>query len=306
MAKMKKKTRNIISIILVALLTIGAGFGIHAIVSVKTKTISPSIFSTGSLNVNGEYVASKKSLYNENMFECQGLKIQRDFESTVTYDVHYYDVAGVHLGEENVTGEYYELPTQYENARYCRLEIKPQGGKDISFFERYNIAKQLTITVDKDQDYTKHNKLQSVNAYGYRFNDGKYEKPQKDEIACSPILICDSQGNYYNRIVILTNYDLNVGKIDTIYFVNNNVETTANTGAFVVDKKDLSPDNGKKTIYDGYYCYEITINPAEDFKNVGTGGIGQGCDVFAIFNFVRTQEQPQVYLYNYTTKTAQS
>lgn len=296
MAKMKKKTRNILSIILVALLTIGAGFGIHAIVSVKTKTISPTIFSTGSLNVSGEYVASKKSLYNENMFECQGLKIQRDFESTVTYDVHYYDVVGSHLGKESVTSEYYELPLQYANAKYCRVVITPQGNKDIGFFERYSIAKQLTITVDKEQDYTKHNKLQSVNAYGYKFSSGSYGTFE-DEIACSPIKICDAQGNYYQRIVILTNYDLNVGAIDTIYFINEEVETGSVT---TFDFKKLKTDNGKKTT-DGYYCYEITINPTEDFTKLGTG-----VNVFAVFNFVRTQEQPQVYLYNYTTKTAQS
>ena len=296
MAKMKKKTRNILSIILVALLTIGAGFGIHAIVSVKTKTISPSIFTTGSLNANGEYVASKKSLYNENMFACQGLKIQRDFESTVTYDVHYYDVVGVHLGKESVTCEYYELPTQYANARYCRIEIKPQGGKDISFFERYSIAKQLTITVDKDQDYTKHNKLLSVNENGLKFSKGSYTQNTEDEIACSPIEICDAQGNYYKRIVILTNYDLNVGNITTLYFINNNLETGENI-KYVF--KELSTDNGKKTT-DGYYCYEITVNPT-DFS-----GLNSAVNVFAVFNFVRTQEQPQVYLYNYTTTTAQS
>ncbi len=296
MARLKRRTRNIISIILVTLLTFGVGFGIYSIASVKTKTISSTIFDVGSIDDTGIHKVSKTTLYTKDMFECQGLKIQRDFESTANYNIYYYDVAGDYLGKDACKDEYYDIANSvYSTARYCRIVILPQDGKEIGFFEKYSIANQFKITVNKKQDYTENNKL-SLNENGdyvlktttensttYKYaNNGKL-------IACKPINVTTANKSaYYKRLVILSSYVLTE---EEIYVANGKLDASGTSvNKKLLSKTDESKDylsSGNTT--DGLYYYTITFT-SDDFASSST-------DYYVIFNFLRNQEQPQVYLY---------
>jgi len=114
-------------------------------------------FSRGSLDKNGEYVASKQSLYTEEPFGCYGMTITVDFEARLTYDVYFYDEDGDFVERETgLTGkyEYTELP---EFPMYARVVIYPEvpageNNFEIKFYETYKYAKCMDIQVAKKQD----------------------------------------------------------------------------------------------------------------------------------------------------------
>ena len=291
MAKLKRKTRNILSIILVTLLTFGLGFGIYSIVSTKTKTISPTIFSVGGVSNNGEYIANKTSLYNEEMFECQGLRIERDFESTVKYEIHYYDVVQKYLGSVSCSDDNYVISEPFLNARYCRVVVKPNRTKDIGYFEKYSIAKQLKITVDKDQDYVDNHNVFNYdnNNYGFTVSGSTLNFNSSNVDYDSYYLqVAETKESFaYNRMVILSTYDLNANDITAVYNVGANCpknETAINGNAISFNDKE----NVKNFVTeDGYYAYVITL------KN-----LPENSDCYVVFNTLKSQAKPQVYLYS--------
>ena len=157
--------KNVLIITLVAVLGIGAIAGISSIAKQETKTISSTAFSRGALNQNGFYVESDKSIYTKNLFECQGLEIEPDFETIGNYQVFYYDAEKRFMGttkpfsaqEDGV----YVKGEDFPYAKYCRIVITPTPEKDedgkvdedfkINFYEVYNYANKYKISVNKDQ-----------------------------------------------------------------------------------------------------------------------------------------------------------
>ncbi len=288
MAKMKKKTRNILSIILVALLTIGAGFGIYSIVSTKTKTISPTIFSVGGIGNDGNHTKNKLTLYNEDYIECQGLRIERDFESTVKYDIHYYDVVENYLGSVSCSEDNYVISEDYANARYCRIVIKPQNRtKDISFFETYSIAKQLKITVDKDQDY-----INKHNVFNYEYTNSGFTVTDNTLTFSKSITdfdsyyvkVADALTGKYDYIVLLSTYNLKSGGITSLYSTNDTIPSGAEA-----EGNPVEFTKSFETI-DGYYAYVVSLNNINNNNNKA--------DCYVVFNHLKSQLVPQVYLYS--------
>ena len=121
----------------------------------NTKTISASAFTRGGLDENGEHVETKKSLVTEEAFACIGLRVVPDFDSHLTYDVYYYDY------QDNLIEKRVGLKKTYDEdfplVKTCRIVIHPEGADDkdfeIGYFDVRDIAKKLTITVDKEQEY---------------------------------------------------------------------------------------------------------------------------------------------------------
>lgn len=279
--KLKRKTRNILSIILVTLLTFGLGFGIYSIASTKTKTISPTIFSVGGIGNDGKHIKNKLTLYNEDYIECQGLRIERDFESTVKYDIHYYDVAENYLGSVSCTDDNYSLSNNFSNARYCRVVIKPQNRtKDISIFETYSIAKQLKITVDKDQDYvSKYNVFDyETENSGFNVSSGKLVKNSNNDYNSYYVKVAKEKNYIADRLVILSSYDLKSKEITTVYNTSNFIP---NEG---FSAKEIKLGESFVTA-DGYYAYVI------DLKTIASS------DCYIVFNHLSSQTVPQIYLY---------
>ena len=89
MSKLRRKFKwkNIISFVLVGVLLVGAVAGLGSVFNKDTKTISSTAFAVGGINEKGNYVESKTSIYTKDMFECQGLSIEPDFEATGTTGV---------------------------------------------------------------------------------------------------------------------------------------------------------------------------------------------------------------------------
>ena len=169
--KFKFKKNSKFKKILCAVLVIGAVVGIGALVSSfarnDDKTVRSSEFSVGALDENGKYVEDKQSIYTKDAFECVGLRIEPDFEADLTYDVYYYDANEKLLEAKVGLTEVYD--EDFPLAKICRVVIHPaipegETAKDfkISWNEVKSFAKQVKITVDKNQD---NRYSDSVNLY---------------------------------------------------------------------------------------------------------------------------------------------
>lgn len=164
---MKKKKLNwklILKLSLIALLLVGTVFGIVKKVSIKTKSVSSFNFSRGALDTEtGLFVESKSSLCTQDPIECQGLTITPDFDSKVTYQIFWYSYDDMYFGCTDI----FENNSKFVNevpalARYARIVIYPSlVGSDgeyledptIKLYNVYNIANDLTIKVNKKQNF---------------------------------------------------------------------------------------------------------------------------------------------------------
>ena len=159
MSKFRFKSRGgIIAIIaFVALFILAAALAV-TLFRPEMKTIGSSAFSVGGLNDAGEYVENDQAIYTKNLIECDGLTIERDFESTVKYEVFFYDEEKIFIESSGeLEGNFAEemIP---EGAKYCRIMITPEIPEDVDA-EDFKIgalkvrgyAKQLTVKVDRKQ-----------------------------------------------------------------------------------------------------------------------------------------------------------
>lgn len=168
---MSRKTKSIISgIVLVALI---AGVLALAVswLGKDTKSISSTEFAVGGINEQGNYVESKTSIYTKDMFECQGLTIEPDFEATGTYQVFYYSENKNFLGSTDVMNAedgVYNKGETFAVAQYARVMITPDVPTDedgnveedfkIHFYEVVSYANDYTITVNKKQKFVSASK----------------------------------------------------------------------------------------------------------------------------------------------------
>jgi hypothetical protein len=160
----KSKWKSILCGILVVATLIGACAGIAALGKKETKTIGAGAFKVGGVNENGIYEKSTVSIYTEDMFECQGLVIEPEFEASGTYRVFYYDSNKNFIGATevmNAADSIYTKGNSFILAKYARIMITPdavdedgKADKDfkIRFYEVYGYASDFTITVNKKQE----------------------------------------------------------------------------------------------------------------------------------------------------------
>ena len=172
--KTKKTIKDILSLVLIGALLVGSIAGLNAIINNDTKKLSPSLFSVGSINAQGNYEKSNLSVYTKEMFACDGLTIEPDFEANGTYRVFYYDNNKNFMGAtplmESEDG-IYKTEAEYRFARYARIVITPDtpaddNGDEVEDFKirSYNVStyvRDYTITVNKDQSFNISKKLAS-------------------------------------------------------------------------------------------------------------------------------------------------
>ncbi|MBQ4558147.1 MAG: hypothetical protein IJA61_02080 [Clostridia bacterium] len=133
-------------------LGIGAIMGVGALLDKEeetTKVIKPA-YEIGALAEDGTYLESKGSIYTKEAFECQGLDIDLDFKSNVSYRVFFYDDENFLSSTGDLTENYDETTTP-SLATYARILITPNDDDKISWYEKSGYANQLTISVNKDQ-----------------------------------------------------------------------------------------------------------------------------------------------------------
>ena len=149
-----KRRETLISALLVIAMLLGViGFAI-SFTGKETRTISALSFVKGDLDTSGKYKKSDTAVYTEDMFACQGLIVEPDFESVVKYRVHYYRQDGSYIGSTELLSSSYEKDESFNNAKYARVVVYPTlNSEKIRFWEITTYAKTVTITVNKDQTF---------------------------------------------------------------------------------------------------------------------------------------------------------
>lgn len=157
--KLKVKTKSIIKKVALALAGVVAitavGFGVKAIVDYTKNDLQTANLSydVGNLGSDGKYVNDESTLYTKEAFACYGLQVKPDFDSTVNYQIFYYDILDNYISATEIMSDGYsgEAPV---NGAYARIVIEPREDEDgkISFTEKIKYPSQLEIKVKKNQD----------------------------------------------------------------------------------------------------------------------------------------------------------
>lgn len=157
--KISLKGKSIIKKVALALAGVVAitaiGFGVKAIVDYTQddlKTVSLS-YDVGNLGSDGKYVQDAGTLYTKDSFACYGLQVKPDFDTTVNYQIFYYDILDNYISSTPFLTDGYsgEAPV---NGAYARIVIEPRNDEDskISLWEKYGYTSQLSVKVKKNQD----------------------------------------------------------------------------------------------------------------------------------------------------------
>ncbi len=167
MARKRTFTKNnklvsfICGALAIALLIVGIG-ALSSFTGRESKTISATAFSVGGLDENGRYEADEQSIYTKEAFNCIGLRIEPAFDMEGTFDVYYYDyndnLLDARHGLTRIYDEDYPLA---KTARVVFTPDIPEGESrldwKISSLEVIGFARNLKITVSKDQTYLYEN-----------------------------------------------------------------------------------------------------------------------------------------------------
>ena len=163
--RISRKTQNTIKNIVSVVLVIATVLGVAALFGGLSKKdddervkVYPT-FSVGGLNEVGKYVESEGTIYTKEAFECQGLKIELDFEKTIYYEVFFYTEMGEFLSSTAKTNENSmpELPAGATHARIVitpdweLLEIKKEKEKVVKWYEVAKYANQISVKVNDEQ-----------------------------------------------------------------------------------------------------------------------------------------------------------
>ena len=153
----KKRTwKKILSVGLAALSCAAAVFGVVALTKTlkdETRKVHVS-YSFGVIDeVTGKPDTDlKTSIYTKDAFDAKGLSIELDFESTVTYQVFWYNSVGELLfcSEELSKGAEFYAPAGCK----ARIEVTPELEEDqeeLSWVDMMKYAGEVEIRVDKSQ-----------------------------------------------------------------------------------------------------------------------------------------------------------
>ena len=155
MGRISNKTKEIISVLLVAAIVIAAISGIVVYSARTHRTVSSTVFSRGALDSNGKHINSDTAIYTEELIQCRGLIVEVDFEAKLEYEIFFYRADESFIGSTGPLTEDYEL-SGYDNAKYCRIVITPvlkDGADKIRFWEVLSYADQITVKVAIDQEF---------------------------------------------------------------------------------------------------------------------------------------------------------
>lgn len=152
-----RNLKSIVGVVLVIALVIGIIALFASIFGSKTKRISSSSFAVGGLDVAGQYRESTKCLYSKDAFCCQGLSIEKVFESKSRYEVYYYREDNSFIGKTDMlTDHSYEKGNSFSNAMFARIVITPvlDADENLNILNKGSYANEFNITVLKDQSFT--------------------------------------------------------------------------------------------------------------------------------------------------------
>ena len=234
---MRRKTKSIISGIVLVALVAGVLALAVSLLGKDTKSIGSGKFDVGAINAEGVYVKNDRSIYTKDLIECQGLSIEPDFEATGTYQVFYYGANKNFIGSTEVMNAedgVYNKGTTFPLAKYCRIMITPDVPLDedgneeenfkIRFYQVAGYANDYNITVNKKQNY------KAPNLFVY------------DETKVGVICASDSNGRFEERESELgANYVLiNVRGLENLNFEYESAAQSYSYCFYDVDNMQVS------------------------------------------------------------------
>ncbi len=141
-----------VAVLSVVAVAMSAGTLARVLKNEETKEISSFAFEVGAVTAEGKVDEDADTAIVSELITLDGLKIELDKEANVGYKLHYYDKEEKYL-ESTTT-----LSTKFvasdtvipENAEYVCVEVIPTSDSDgVSFFEKFEYLKQITVTVNK-------------------------------------------------------------------------------------------------------------------------------------------------------------
>lgn len=159
-----KRTKEIFSKTVMVILVIFTILGLVSLMNYFVSTfddddmtkINPS-YEIGALTSYGKYIESDGAIYTKEAFECKGLQITPEFDSTITYQIFFYDYLGNFIDSTDVLESAYRdsIPA---GATHARIMITPkwedsvkEDDRKINIFQIMKYSKQLTVKVLKEQ-----------------------------------------------------------------------------------------------------------------------------------------------------------
>ena len=211
--RISRKTQNTIKNVVSAVLAIAILLGVASLIGGLTRAdddervkVHPT-FSVGGLNEVGKYVESEGTIYTKEAFECQGLKVELDFEKTIYYEVFFYTEMGEFLSSTAKTNENSmpELPVGATHARIVitpdweLLEIKKEKEKVIKWYEIAKYANQITLKVNEEQfEYVyEFNEVSLADSSLFTKEEGCYYSATGEKISSS---------NYTSYVFVATEH----------------------------------------------------------------------------------------------------
>lgn len=114
-------------------------------------------YEVGALDEDGAYVEDECALYTKELIECTGVELSAEFDSNISYEVHYYKEDGTWISSTANTGLQLKIDEMPEEAFGIRIEIRPldDDNDKIGVFEKTKYANLLTVkirTVEVEDD----------------------------------------------------------------------------------------------------------------------------------------------------------
>lgn len=253
------KKRKIIKTISFAVLGLGVLGGIITITSHFMKKDEVSIhptFEVGGLDANGKYVEDKTTMYTKDKFACDGLKVTLDFDSTIDYQIFYYDIVDNYISSTDVLDEGFsgELPL---DCAYARMMIIPQNDDDnkISWIEKNKYANQLEIKVSKTADKIQERFVNIKNRH-YRIVNNVEDSVFVNAMKFTENLEVSPQNQFCSTTETIC-YTGNYKKMKVDF---SNIENGENGLVFVVFEFNERPTNESKFTHTDYSLRQLTDN----------------------------------------------
>ncbi len=209
MSKKISKTSKIILVVVLCLVVLGGVAGVVAWTQsdkYDTKDLSYiGMYEVGGLDSAGNYMSTNASIYTKKPIECQGLNCYLDFDSTISYQLYFYDQNNefVHT-TGRLTGTFVEEAMPFF-AKYVRIVITPNDDDKVTSLEIVKYAKQLNISVNREQGFKNY----TENLFDFCYQD-KYLKE-------GVLTDNDESVTKYKQVVTCEFVDISAYK-DCLYF----------------------------------------------------------------------------------------
>lgn len=110
-------------------------------------------WDVGALDENGGFVEDECAIYTKDLIECTGVELCAEFDSNISYEVHFYKEDGTWISKTANQGLQLTVDEIPEDAFGIRIVIRPldDDNDKISMFEKYTYASQLTVKIRTEE-----------------------------------------------------------------------------------------------------------------------------------------------------------